>query len=125
MAHPSAWGSVRVEAGVRTALNVNWTEPMRIRSPSSQLRWRVETAIGDERSVLAVEIFDRRCISSDPNQRVAPGDARGIEEQLEIGISSQHVFAFAETRAAVRPLEAKPDGGAVHGRVVRCGFGRG
>ena len=90
-----------------------------------QLRWRVETAIGDERSVLAVEIFDRRCFSSDPNQRVAPGDARGIEEQLEIGISSQHVFAFAETRAAVRPLEAKPDGGAVHGRAVRCGFGRG
>ncbi len=90
-----------------------------------QLRWRVETVIGDERSVLAVEIFDRRCFSSDPNQRMAPGDARGIEEQLEIGISSQHVFAFAETRAAVRPLEAKPDGGAVHGRAVPWGFGRG
>ena len=89
-----------------------------------QLRWRVETVIGDERSVLAPEIFDRCLVSGDPNQRVAPGDTRRIEKELEIGIASQHVFAFAETRAAVRPRKAESDGGLLAGCVVRWGFGR-
>ena len=32
---PSRWGSVRVDAHVRIALNVNWTDPMPIRLPST------------------------------------------------------------------------------------------
>jgi hypothetical protein len=34
---------------------------------------------------------------------VTPGDARRIEEQFEIRIAAEHVFAFREPCAAGRP----------------------
>ena len=45
-----------------------------------QRRWRLETPIRNECSILAAEIFDGRLFSGDPNQRMTSGDAWGIEE---------------------------------------------
>ena len=64
---------------------------------------RVESPIGNERSVLAAKIFNRCLVSRDSYQRVAPRNARRLEEELEIGIASHYVFALAEPCPAVWP----------------------
>ena len=70
---------------------------------------RVQTPIGDERAVLTAKILDRRVLSSDSDQRMAAGDTRRVEEELEVRIATQHVLAFAKARTAIRPNEAKAD----------------
>src|SRR5262245_20528004 len=50
--------------------------------------WCIDAAIADERPVLAAEILERRLAPGDAEQRVPPRDARRIDKEPEIRITS-------------------------------------
>ena len=37
-----------------------------------------------------------RLVAGDRNQRVAAGNTRGVEKELEVGVAAQHVLAVAQ-----------------------------
>ena len=86
-------------------------------SPSPTRSRALQSLIPDERPVLASEVFDRHPACRNRDSRMSPRDSGGVQKDLDVRVTADHVRPFVERDAAVHPFQPEGDVAATASRT--------